>query len=172
MPFFERLKLAWLFLFAGQPLPEQPKTVPVLQAAAPVAPPVQLTPEQLHASALFFLGLLQREGRLLDFLQEDIASVDDGALGAAARVVHEGCRKVLKTYVPVSPVMLEAEGAQVNVATGFDANRFRLTGNVTGTGPWKGSLKHHGWVVTSVQLPALPSVVDVKVIAPAEIELA
>ncbi len=172
MTFFERLKLAWLFLIGRQPLPGQPNPVAALQASAPVAPPVQLTPEQLHASALFFLGLLQREGRLLDFLQEDIAQVADGDLGAAARVVHDGCRKVLKQYVPVSPVMLEAEGAQVSLATGFDANRFRLTGNVTGTGPWKGALKHHGWVVDSVQLPALPSAVDVKVIAPAEIELA
>ena len=118
------------------------------------------------------LGLLQREGRLLDFLQEDIAQVSDGDLGGAARVVHDGCRRVLKQYLPLSPVMNEAEGAQVSLSPGFDASRFRLTGNVTGTGPWKGALKHHGWVVTAVSLPAVPSTVDVTVVAPAEIELA
>lgn len=143
----------------------------MLPPSAPLAPPVQLTPEQVHASALFLLGLLQREGRLLDFLQEDIAQVGDGDLGAAARIVHDGCRKVLSQYLPLAAVMNEAEGAQVSLPTGFDASRFRLTGNVTGTGPWKGSLKHHGWVVNEVKLPAVPSTVDVKVIAPAEIEL-
>ena len=78
MTFFERLKLAWLFLIGRQPLPGQANPVAALQASAPVAPPVQLTPEQVHASALFFLGLLQREGRLLDFLQEDIAQQSGG----------------------------------------------------------------------------------------------
>jgi len=169
MPFFARLKLALRFLFGGG---ELPPPLAVLPPSAPVAPPPQLTPEQLHASALFLLGLLQREGRLLDFLQEEIAQVGDGDVGAAARIVHDGCRKVLKQYLPLSPVMNEAEGAQVSLSTGFDASRFRLTGNVNGAGPWRGALKHHGWVVNAVQLPAVPSTVDVKVLAPAEIELA
>ena len=171
MPFFARLKLAWRYLFGGAALPVQPQ-VPALPASQPVAPPVPSSPEQVHASALFMLGLMQREGRLLDFLQEDIAQVADPDLGAAARVVHEGCRKVLKQYLPLSPVMNEAEGAQVSLPDGFDANRFRLTGNVNGTGPWRGALRHHGWVVNSVQLPGVPVSVDVKVIAPAEIEVA
>ncbi len=170
MPFLERLKLAWRILFGGA-LPTQPP-VAALPASQPVAPPVQLTPEQVHASALFMMGLLQREGRLLDFLQEDIAQVADADLGGAARIVHEGCRKVLKQYLPLTPVMNEAEGAQVSLSTGFDASRFRLTGNVSGNGPWKGALRHHGWVVSSVQLPSVPVSVDVKVIAPAEIEVA
>jgi hypothetical protein len=171
MSFFARLKMALGFLFGGSALPAA-TPVAALPASQPVAPaPVALTPQQVHASALFMLGLMQREGRLLDFLQEDIGQVADADLGAAARLVHDGCRKVLTQYLPLSPVMNEAEGAQVTLQTGFDANRFRLTGNVTGTGPWRGALKHHGWVVTAVQLPAVPSTVDVKVIAPAEIEL-
>jgi hypothetical protein len=120
---------------------------------------------------LFLLGLLQREGRLLDFLQEDIATFADADVGAAARLVHEGCRKVLTQYVPIAAVVKETEGAAMEIPTGFDANRFRLTGNVAGTGPWKGSLKHHGWVATKVSLPDVPTTVDVKVLAPAEVEL-
>jgi hypothetical protein len=117
------------------------------------------------------LGLLQRDGRLLDFLQEDITSFSDADIGAAARVVHTGCKKVLGQYLALAPVVKDSEGATVTVPQGFDASRFRLTGNVTGQGPWSGSLKHHGWVATKIDLPAVPTTVDVKVIAPAEVEL-
>lgn len=170
MSFFARLKLALSILFGG-PVPQAP-ALPA--ATAPAAPPPELpkpTPEAQHASALFVLGLLQREGRLLDFLQEDIAGFADADVGAAARVVHEGCRKVVARYLPVSPVVTDAEGATVQVPKGFDANRFRLTGNVTGEGPWSGALKHHGWVAAKVELPAVPTSVDLKVLAPAEVEL-
>lgn len=130
-----------------------------------------MTPEQQHAAGLFILGLLQREGRLLDFLQEDVSSFSDADVGAAARVVHDGCRKALAQYVPLAPVVTLSEGASIDVPQGFDANRFRLTGNVTGAGPWKGALKHHGWVATKIALPDVPTTVDVKVLAPAEVEL-
>ena len=167
MSFFERLKLAFAILFGRVP----PPALPAEAAPPPVPVPLKLTPEQQHASALFLLGLLQREGRLLDFLQEDIASFADADVGAAARLVHEGCRKVLGQYVPITAVVTQAEGAAMEIPQGFDANRFRLTGNVTGTGPWKGSLKHHGWLTTKISLPEVPTTVDVKVIAPAEVEL-
>lgn len=170
MSFFARLKLAFSILFGGT-LPEQ---APQPQLAAPPPPPAlppPATPEQTHASALFLLALLQREGRLLDFLKEDLTSFADADVGAAARLVHEGCRKALASYVPVEPVVAKAEGDQIDVPAGFDANRWRLVGNVTGQGPWKGSLKHHGWVATKVALPALPTSVDLRVLAAAEVEL-
>ena len=176
MSFFSRLKLALAILFGTRPddavraaLGPPPALPP---PAAPPAPQViALTPEQQHGAALFLLGLLQREGRLLDFLQEDIASFSDAEVGAAARLVHEGCKKTLGQYVPITAVVTQAEGAAMEIPLGFDANRFRLTGNVAGAGPWKGSLKHHGWVATEVKLPDVPSTVDVKVLAPAEVEL-
>ncbi|MBL8924587.1 MAG: DUF2760 domain-containing protein [Myxococcaceae bacterium] len=173
MSFFTRLKLALSILFGGD-LPAPATPAPVLPAPEPrpaLPPPSALSAEQQHSAALFMLGLLQREGRLLDFLQEDISSFSDGDIGAAARVVHAGCKKVLAQYLGVAPVVKDGEGAQVTVPTGFDASRFRLTGNVSGQGPWTGSLKHHGWVATKVELPEVPSTVDVKVIAPAEVEL-
>src|SRR4051812_2683242 len=60
--------------------------------------------DQLHASGLFILSMLQREGRLIDFLQEDVAAFSDSEVGAAARVVHEGCRKVVRQYLALEPV--------------------------------------------------------------------
>ena len=78
---------------------------------------------------------------------------------------------MLGQYVPIAAVVNQQEGASMEIPQGFDANRFRLTGNVSGVGPWKGSLKHHGWVTTQISLPDVPTTVDVKVIAPAEVEL-
>jgi hypothetical protein len=177
MSFFERLRVAFLFLFGRlavselAQLPASPLQ-PALPAETP--PPPAATPvaaQNSHASALFVLGLMQREGRLLDFLQEDMSGFSDAEVGAAARIVHEGCRKVMKEYLPMLPVVAEAEGAKVTVPQGFDANRFRLTGNVTGLGPWIGSLKHHGWMAAKIELPAVPTSVDLAVLAPAEVEL-
>lgn len=166
MSLFSRLKLALSILFGGE-LPKTPPALPEPVAAPPSLP----APTQPHASALFLLSLLQREGRLLDFLKEDLRSFSDADIGAAARAVHEGCGKVLTQYLPLEAVVTQSEGATIEVPKGFDANRYRLTGNVTGEGPWKGALKHHGWVVTRVALPETPTTVDVKVVAPAEVEL-
>lgn len=115
--------------------------------------------------------MLQREGRLIDFLQEDISGFSDADIGAAARVVHTGSRKVVQQYLSLEPVLKDTEGANVTVPAGFNAERIRLTGNVAGQPPFKGTLKHHGWVAASVRFPALSSTLDPRVIAPAEVEL-
>ncbi|HVU33872.1 MAG TPA: DUF2760 domain-containing protein [Opitutaceae bacterium] len=139
--------------------------------SAPAEKPAEPPSEKIHASALAVLGLLQREGRLIDFLQEDVSGYGDADIGAAARVVHAGSRKVLQRYLTLEPVLKEAEGAAVTVPAGFDAQRIRLSGNVTGQPPFRGSLKHHGWVTTSIRLPAVSPALDPRVIAPAEVEL-
>ena len=140
-----------------------PPPAPVVEAPKPVENP--------HASGLFLLSMLQREGRFVDFVQEDVAGFSDEQVGAAARVVHDGCRKVVKQYLAIEPVLAQEEGATVDVPAGFDANRIRLTGNVAGTGPFKGALKHHGWAAKNVTLPAPPAALDPKILAPAEVEL-
>ena len=145
--------------------------VVALDAAPAIEKPVEVPPEKIHASALAVLGLLQREGRLIDFLKEDVAAFSDSDIGAAARVVHAGSRKVLEQYVTVEPVLTDSEGASVTVPAGFNAERIRLTGNVAGQPPFRGSLKHHGWVATAVRLPAVSPSLDPRVIAPAEVEL-
>lgn len=148
---------------------------PSPETPAPVAPkppkPAEPPPERRQAPALAILSMLQREGRLIDFLQEEVAPFSDAEVGAAARVVHEGCRKVVRQYLSLTPVLPEAEGAQVKVPKGFDAARIRLTGNVTGEGPYAGSLKHPGWIATEVRLPTVAESIDPRVLAPAEVEL-
>jgi hypothetical protein len=133
--------------------------------------PVELPPERVHASGLAVLSMLQREGRLIDFLKEDMAAFSDAEIGAAARVVHAGCRKVLSQSFDIEPALKEAEGATIQVPAGFDAQRIRLTGNVAGQLPFRGTLKHHGWVATAVCLPAVSEALDPRVLAAAEVEL-
>jgi hypothetical protein len=165
--FFARLGLAF------RVLGNAPLAAKVIALQAPAAPekPAEIAPEKIHASGLAVLGLLQREGRLVDFLQEDVASFSDEQIGAAARVVHAGSRKVLAQYLTLEPVLKDSEGAAVTVPAGFNAERIRLTGNVAGQPPFRGTLKHHGWVATAVRLPAPSATLDPRVIAPAEVEL-
>lgn len=176
LSFFARLWMAFVCYFriafdadfAARVLPAYAGTP---QPAAALPAPAALPPERVHASGLFVLSMLQREGRLLDFLLEDITAAADDAVGAAARVVHGGCRRVVKEYLTVEPVVSEAEGAPITVPADFDARRIRLTGNVAGQPPFHGSVKHHGWVARVVKLPALPTAADPLVLAPAEVEL-
>ncbi|GAO68889.1 DUF2760 domain-containing protein [Comamonas sp. E6] len=123
------------------------------------------------SAALQLLGLMQREARFVDFIQEDVAPYTDAEIGAAARVVHEGCRKVLREHFTLSPVCSEAEGSRITLQAGFDAAAVRLTGNVVGQPPFTGTLSHRGWLVTQVKLPQLTDIQAAKVIAQAEVEL-
>ncbi|MGQ0504896.1 MAG: DUF2760 domain-containing protein [Myxococcaceae bacterium] len=153
------------YLGLRAPLPS--KTAAPEKAIAPQP----ATAKETHASGLFVLSMLQREGRLIDFLQEDIASFSDAEVGAASRVVHEGCRKVVRQYLVLEPVLKDSEGAAVNVPEGFDAQQIRLTGNVAGRPPFKGALRHHGWITRDVRFPQVPQALDSRILAPAEVEL-
>ena len=124
-----------------------------------------------HTAALQLLGLLQREARFVDFIQEDVAPYTDAEIGAATRVVHEGCRKVLREHFGIASVFQEVEGVRVTVPAGFDPAAVRLTGNVVGQAPFTGTLSHRGWVVTETRLPQLTDTQAAKVIAQAEVEL-
>jgi hypothetical protein len=121
--------------------------------------------------ALAFLALLQREGRLVDFLRESIDVFSDEDIGAAARDVHRGCRKVLEQHFSFEPVMPGEEEDKVAVPKGFDPAEIRLIGEAKGEPPLSGTLRHHGWRVVDAKLPALADGVDRMVIAPAEVEL-
>lgn len=121
--------------------------------------------------ALALLALLQREGRLVDFLRESIDGASDADIGAAVREVHRGCRKVLDQHLSFEPVMPGEEEARVSVPKGFDPAEVRLVGEAKGEPPFKGTLRHHGWRVVDAKLPTLAEGVDRAVIAPAEVEL-
>ncbi len=138
---------------------------PIPPPTPPAQPPPDTTP------ALQLLALLQREGRLVDFLQQDVASFADADIGAAARVVHEGCGKALRAHARIVPVRDDAEGASIAVEPGFDRSAIKLSGDVRGAGPWRGVLRHRGWRAESLSLPERVGDLDARVLAPAEIEL-
>jgi hypothetical protein len=154
---------------AGLPAPDAAGSSPGPLPASPAAasPPPGPDPRP----ALQLLAALQREGRLVDFLQEDLTGFPDAAVGAAARTVHAGCRKALAEVLGLEPVLRDAEGAQVTVERGFDPAAVRLTGNVVGEPPFRGALRHHGWRAREVRLPPPPRGGDGSVVAPAEVEL-
>jgi hypothetical protein len=118
------------------------------------------------------LAVLQRDGRLVDFLMEEVDGYDDAQIGAAVRDIHRGCRKALRDYLTLQPVIDAAEDSSVTVPGGFDPAEVRLTGNVAGNPPFAGRLRHHGWKVSAVHLPVLPGArAETAVLAPAEVEI-
>ena len=150
------------------PPPMPPVPAPAGTAAAPT--PASADPPSDDA-ALQLLALLQREARLIDFVEEDVAAYADAEIGAAARLVHDGCRKVLREHFTLAPARDEAEGSRIVLAPGFDAAAVRLTGNVSGSAPFRGTLGHRGWRVTAVRLPRLAPGHDARIVAAAEVEL-
>jgi len=161
----------------GRPLPEEllPK-----QAALPEPKkedkPKEEKPRvsagvQHREGALALLALLQREGRFVDFVRDSVDGASDDDIGAAAREVHRGCRKVLDQYLSFEPVMPGEQDEKVSVPKGFDPAEVRLVGEAKGEPPYKGTLRHHGWRVVDAKLPALTDGVDRTVIAPAEVEI-
>ena len=142
-----------------------------VERTEPAAKPAALLQETGPAAALQLLGLLQRDGRFIDFIEEDVAGFSDAEIGAAARVVHEGCRKVMREHFTLESVRGEPEGARLSLEPGFDAASLRLTGNVVGDPPFNGTLTHKGWIAAETRLPKLAVGHNVNIVAPAEVEL-
>ena len=152
-------------------------------AAAPVpAPAPALAPAPAPATttkpeppsptpALQLLALLQREGRLVDFLEQDIEAFSDADIGSAVRVVHAGCRKALRSHVKISPVRAEEEGVSITLPEGYLPHEVKLSGDVKGSAPYKGTLRHRGWRAADLVLPTPVAGHDPTILAPAEVEL-
>jgi hypothetical protein len=121
--------------------------------------------------AVQMLALLQRDGRLIDFLSENISAYPDVQLGAAVRTIHEACRQALDQYVKLEPVLNSEEDQPVTVEAGFDPAAVKLIGNVGGDPPVRGLLRHKGWRVKELKMPPLPKGTGRLVVAPAEVEL-
>jgi hypothetical protein len=135
------------------------------------APPRPAAPPKPDARPLRYLALLQREGRLLDFLLEDVQSYADAQIGAAVRDIHAKCQAALKEHLVLEPVLKQPEQSTVSVPAGFDPFAIRLTGNVTGEPPFQGTLQHHGWRAVEIKLAPPPQGQDEMVLMPAEVEL-
>jgi Domain of unknown function (DUF2760) len=147
-----------------------PPAQPEAATRSPATPPAPAPPPE-SVEALQLLSLLQREGRLVDFIQQDIASFPDADVGAAARIVHDGCRRALRNHATIEPVRSESEGARVVLVAGFAPDEVKLTGSVGGQPPYKGVLRHRGWRATRLELPQIVGGHDAHVLAPAEVEL-
>ena len=148
------------------------------ETATPAADAVRPAPgsvpaRQADAEVVGFLALLQARGRLVDFLMDDINAYDDTQVGAAARVVHAGCKGALEEHFRIRPVREESEGSTVQVAAGYRADEYRLIGKISGAAPFSGALVHHGWKTDEVKLPRVlhGSTDRLPAIAPAEVEL-
>jgi hypothetical protein len=143
-------------------------TTPAATAPARVAPPTVAVETTDRAAQM--LAILQRDGRLVDFLMEDLAAYSNEQVGTAVRDVHRGCRQALDKYATLAPVFDAAEGSMVTVDAGSDAARVKVVGNAAGAPPFRGVLRHRGWDATRLDLPPLPAS-GRSVLAPAEVEI-
>jgi hypothetical protein len=159
-----------LMVFLGRS--NRPKPEP-LKADIAKSMPVPAADNQAEAEIVSFLATLQERGRLVDFLMEDVTTYDDAQVGAAARVVHQGCRSALHEHFEIRSVREENEGSSVTIPVGYAADEYRLIGNIRGAGPFSGTLVHRGWKTEWVKLPRIlradPD--HLPTIAPAEVEL-
>jgi hypothetical protein len=144
----------------------------------PAAERVRLVPAQpeagrADAEIVHFLAMLQEKGRLIDFVMDDINAYGDAQVGAAARVVHAGCKGVLQEHFRISPVRTEPEGSTVQVPAGYSADEYRLVGRISGSAPFSGVLVHRGWKTNIVKLPQLLRGAGDRLpaIAPAEVDV-
>ena len=152
---------------ANRPLAQEP------EKAVPKPAPAKQPTKPVRSEAITLLATLQREARFVDFIKEPLDSYSDAQIGAAVRDVHRDCGKVLDRLFAIRSLVDQEEGSPIEVPTGFDAGRFRLTGNVTGDPPFRGRLAHHGWEATEVQLPGWSGTqLSARIVAPVEVELA
>jgi hypothetical protein len=196
LPFAARFWLAWVCLWnvlfdgafaarvrvlsdasapLGAPRPEAPATLEPATSPSRLATAAttreDMAPRQDAGPALQLLALLQREGRFVDFLQQEIAAFSDAQIGQVARVVHAGCRKAMVAHAQIEPVLGEAEQSRIELPPGFDPAAVKLTGQVQGAGPYRGTLRHRGWRATRLVLPTALAGHDPNILAPAEVEL-
>lgn len=173
-----------LFVFASLLLPKlirkrksgvsavAAKTTIKVKNPVPVMTSQPVTIKEMTTDAASqLLSLLQKEARFIDFITEDISRHNDQDIGVVARVVHDGCAKVIKETFNLTPIREEAENSQVTIEKNFNANNITLTGNMIGEPPFTGTLIHKGWKVSKIQLPRITEGHNINIIAPAEVEL-
>src|SRR5689334_12156097 len=98
--FWLALRCFFALFFKGR-LPAEARAYlpapPAAPAVPPAPPPSALPPAPpVPDGAVELLALLQREGRFVDFLEEAIDGYADAQIGAAARDIHRGCRRILE----------------------------------------------------------------------------
>jgi len=160
-------------ILASGEIPRQlaEEIIPPPAAVAPTPQAAMEPPVDSADRAVQMLAILQRDGRLIDFLTEEIAPYSDAQIGAAVRDLHQSCKQTLARYVTLEPIIASEEGQSITLQEAVDPAAIKLIGNVTGKPPLRGLLRHRGWRVSAVHLPPLPGAAGRSVIAPAEVEL-
>jgi len=140
---------------------------------APVSTP--LAPAQLNAEVVHFLNQLQAKGRFVDFVMGEISQFSDAQVGAAARVVHQGCRDLVRNCFDLAPLHQGQEGDSITVAAGANSSEYRLIGKVADGTEHKGVVVHRGWLARKITLPKIVISTDAtpggRIVAPVEVEL-
>ena len=131
----------------------------------------QSKPDELYPwGAVHVLAELQKEGRFMDFIEEDLSEYEDDEIGSSVRSIHEGCKRALEKICERDKIIDQEEESSVRVDRDYDANAIKLTGRVSDMFPLKGQLVHPGWRVKDIRLP-LRSKGLRPVLAPAEVEI-
>jgi len=140
-------------------------------AVATAGPLAAVAADDPGDRAIQLLALFQRDGRLVDFLFEDIAAYGDAQVGAAVREVHASCRRVIDRYLPIEPILADAEGQSTTLGAPVDPSTVKLVGNVGQQASYLGTVRHRGWRVGRLALPPLAASAARQVVTPAEVEI-
>ena len=168
-----RFSAAISILFSGKLSEDDAKALGYVKPAV-VKPAAPVKEVKASDGAQQLLGILQRDARLLDFLMEDIGGYTDDQVGGAVRSIHEQSATALKRYFQFSPVIDGVEGTSTSAsaAGSLAQDGVKYLGNVPAKGkPTGGTLRHKGWKVDKINLPAMPGGQNLSVLAQAEIEI-
>ena len=158
-------------LLDGELLPKiaQSPSPPTVKPRSSEAP---AKPAPTRSDAISLLAALQRESRLLDIVNEPLEDYSDAQVGAASRDVLKSSGKVIERMFGLVPLTEAAEGSQIETPAEFDSAEYRLTGNVSGTAPFRGSVAHHGWKATRCEVPQWTgNSASAMIVAPIELEI-
>ena len=147
----------------AEPVKAEPEKRVTPRAPQPTAP--------IRNDAISLLATLQREARLVDIVKEPLGDYSDAQVGAAARDVLRDCGVVLDRLFQLEPIVEQEEGARVEIPSGADSARYRISGSASGDAS-SGSLVHHGWQAKQCELPKWTgSKESALIVAPAELEV-
>ena len=139
----------------------------------PAKPVRKSEPKPKRSDAISLHSALQREARFLDIVSESLGDYSDAQVGAAARDVLRDSGKVIERMFSLRPLTEVEDGASIETPSNFDPAEYRLTGNVSGDGPFSGNVAHHGWKATKCDVPQWSGNKKTEmIVAPIEVEIA
>ncbi len=140
---------------------------PAAESPKPIPPEIPV-----RSDAISLIAALQREARLLDIVTESLDGYSDAQIGAAAKEVLRDTGAVIDRMFGLQPLTTVEDGAHFETPDKFDAAMYRLTGNVSGEAPFRGTVNHHGWQATKCDVPQWNGEKEsALVIAPIELEI-